>query len=495
MKVSFKDMKTGEAVFERTLTPSQEKFWNCTDKEVIVLNGGMGSGKTEPMIMRTIYECINQPDNYFLMGRETYQEIYDVLLKDFLDICPPNLIKEFRRSPHPTITLNTIDPKKTSTIIFRNLDKLSEAEIKGLNLGGFAIDQAERVSEDVVKGLMMRLRRKNIKYRVFFTKNPFLDWIYRKINQENDSTWVQFTLPTPENYKNLPKETVERYERLKETDLPYYNQYVLGIEDDTLFAENTVFPKDHLLKLAKGISEPIRIFEGANIYKEREEGHRYQLGIDCAEGVEGGDNAAVVVADMDSLEEVASWAGKLPPEAVADKAVVLAKMYSGSWRECLIVPEMNSMGLAVLQKLRELGYERIYQREEYDKKTGKPSMKLGWRTTTQNKPLLVSNFRHLVRNFDVILRSKEIISEFRTFIYSDEAKLKGMGAGPTFHDDRVIATLLAFWERTRRDPKAEIIRHTEKRFPIPTIPSVIIENGKVKLAQREKSFITKSWKI
>lgn len=492
MKIKFADKITGEVVFERTLTPNQEKFWEC-DKEVIVLNGGMGSGKTEPMLMRTIYECINQPDNYFLLGRETYQEIYDVLLKDFMDICHPSWIKEFRRSPHPTIVLYTIDPTKTSTIIFRNLDKLSEAEIKGLNLGGFGIDQAERISEDVVKGLMMRLRRKNIKYRVFFTKNPFLDWIYTKINQDKDLNWVQFTLPTPENYKNLPKETVERYERLKETDPPYYNQYVLGIEDDTLFAENTVFPKDHLLKLAKGVSEPIRIFEGANIYKEPSKEHRYQMGIDCSEGVEGGDNAAICVADLDTLEEVASWAAKLPPEAVADKAVVLAEMYSGDWRKCLIVPEMNSMGLAILQKLRELGYERIYQREEYDKKTGKPTMKLGWRTTSQTKPLLVSNFRHLVRNFEVLIHSKETISEFRTFIYSDVAKLKGMGAGATFHDDRVISTLLAFWERTRRDPKAEIIRHTEKRFPVQTIPTVVIVNGTVKCPQRE--FKNNNWKL
>jgi hypothetical protein len=241
------------------------------------------------------------------------------------------------------------------------------------------------------------------------------------------------------------------------------------------------------LKLAKGIAEPIRMFEGANIYKEPSREHRYQMGIDCAEGVEGGDNAAICIADMDSLEEVASWAGKLPPEAVAERAVVLAEMYSGEWRKCLIIPEMNAMGLAILQKLRELGWERVYQREEYDKKTGKPTMKLGWRTTTQTKPLLVSNFRHLVRNFDVLIRTKETVAEFRTFIYSDEAKQKGMGAGATFHDDRVIATMLAFWERTRRDVKAEIIRHQEtKKFPIPVIPSVIIEDGKVKLTKAEQ---------
>lgn len=451
------------------------------------------SGKTEPMLMRVIYECINQPDNYFLLGRETYQEIYDVLLKDFLDICHPSWIKEYKKSPHPTIVLYTIDPTKTSTIIFRNMDKMSEMEIKGLNLGGFAIDQAERVSENVVKGLMMRLRRKNIKYRVFFTKNPFLDWIYRKINIDKDQDWIQFTLSTPENYKNLPKETVERYEKLMTTDPSYYNQYVLGIENETLFAENTVFPKDHLLKLSKGIKEPIRTFEGANIYREKEEGHRYQLGIDCAEGVEGGDNAAICVADLDTLEEVASWAGKLPPEAVADKAVVLAEMYSGDWRKCLIVPEMNSQGLALLQKLRELGYERIYQREEYDKKTGKPTLKLGWRTTSQTKPLLVSNFRHLLRNFDISIHTKEAVDEFRIFVYSDEAKQKGMGAVASFHDDRVIATLLAFWERTRRDPKAEIIRHINKRFPILTIPTVVIVNGMVKSTQRE--FRNNNWKI
>ncbi len=475
MKIKFVNQDTGDTSLERVLNPSQEKFWN-SDKKFIVLNGGFRSGKTEIVLLKTLYDAVSQDNNYILMGRKTYQEIYDVLLKDFLDLCPPNLIKDYKKSPHPTIVLYTLNGK-TSTLIFRNLDKLAEAEIKGLNLGQIVIDQAEDIEEGIFRALTFRLSRKGIAHRVYLTSNPALNWLFRKVKQETDHDWELIEVSARENYKNLPRETVELYESFKESDPTYYKQYVEGIWDESLLADNTAFSRDLIEKMRP--EQPIKFLDGLAIFKEPIKGHCYQIGGDPSEGVAGGDDAAVCISDMDTLEEVASFAGKIPPEELAERCVYWAKHYS-SYPLAMIIPEMNAMGLAFLNKLKELGWQRIYQREEYDKKSGRLLEKLGWRTTVQTKPLLISNFRHLLRNFPLKIRSKETIEQFKTFIFTDEAKKKGAGAQSGFHDDRVMATLLAFWEKKRRP--GGFIKKIEELNILNTqeiVPSLEVVNGKL----------------
>ena len=105
MKIKFNNFKNNDTVLERTLLPAQEKFWN-SEKTYSILNGGFGSGKTEIMLLKVIYDCLSQPDNYFLLGRKTYTEIYDVLLKDFMDYVILLGLRVLRRPP--TLQLNYI---------------------------------------------------------------------------------------------------------------------------------------------------------------------------------------------------------------------------------------------------------------------------------------------------------------------------------------------------------------------------------------------------
>lgn len=478
----FFDPTTGEAVFERIFTEAQIEFFNSTER-FVVLNGGFGSGKTEPLVLKAIIDAIMIPDNYILMGRKTYQEIYDVLWKDFLTLCPEHFIKGIRKSPHPSVELFCQNSKKTSTIIFRNLDKMAEAEIKGLNLGEVMIDQAEDTPENVFQGLTFRLRRKGCPHRILMTVNPALNWIYQRAKVDNNKDWRVIEAPSTQNYINLPASTVELYESYKESDPAYYKQYVLGVWDESLLAENTVFAREHIERLEKYIKQPRRMLEDLMVFIEPIKGHRYQMGIDCAEGVISGDNASVKIVDLDTLEEVAAWAGKLPPEVVAEKAVFWAEHYSedkAGPRRCKIVPEMNAMGLALLNKLRDLGWERIYQREDLDRKTGKVSMKLGFRTTMQSKPLLISNFRHLCRHFEPKIFDKDTIEEMKSFVYTTESRKLGSGAQEGFHDDRIVATLLAFWEKQKRG-KGTVIKAKERfqQLPVDELqPAIIIKNGR-----------------
>lgn len=480
MKIKFQDMNTGEPVFERTLLPSQELFWEAQDR-FILFSGGIGCGKSMIMLMRVIFECMSQDNNYFLVGRTSYGEIHDVLIKEFMEICHDSWIKEYRKTPHPSVVLHTFNGK-TSEIIFRNLDGLSKGELLGLNLGGFAIDQAEDVPEEIFLVLKGRLRRANTVHRVFMTSNPKLSWLYRAFKQEPEDNYRLIEGSTLENTVNLPPEYIADLEKYPPS---WRRQYVEGIWDESLLSDNIVFAREYIERLNKHVREPIKEFEGLKIYKEKVEGHRYQMGIDSSEGTDTTedslrktqkDSGVIVIWDHTADEEVASFSGKLPPRVLAEKAVKFAKLYG----DPEMVPEMNSMGVALIDKLDDLGYTNVYRRKEFDRVLKKSMKKVGWRTTSSSKQLLISHFEELNRYRHPKIYTRQTVEEMKTFVYTDNAKKKGAGAQSGFHDDRIMATLLAAFDE---DPvQAGSVKSNVHDIIMPTadlVPSVTMRNGKV----------------
>lgn len=479
MKIKFPDLNTGEVMFERELLPSQEIFWESQDR-YILFSGGVGCGKSMIMLLRVIYECMFQDNNYFLVGRTTYQEIHDVLIKEFLEICPESWIKEYRKTPHPTVVLHTFNGK-TSEIIFRNLDGMSKGELLGLNLGGFAIDQAEDIPEEVFLTLKGRLRRPGIQHRVFMTSNPKLSWLYPAFKQHPEDNYRLIEASTLENQKNLPEEYVKD---LLNYPPSWRRQYVEGIWDASLLSDNIVFAREHIEELGKHVHAPMEVKEGVNIYKKYQPGHVYQMGIDSSEGVDTTedslrktqkDSGVIVVWDKTADEEAAMFSGKVPPRVLAEKAVQIASWYENPE----MVPEVNAMGFALLNKLEELGYTNIYRRKEFDRTTKKTMKKLGWRMTAASKQLAISYFADLMRLRKPRVYSRETVEEMKTFVYTDNAKKKGAGAQQGFHDDKVVATLLAAFDEGNVRPAS--VRHESYGIIIPEtdiVPSVEIVNGK-----------------
>lgn len=484
-------MNDGEVAYERELLPSQEQFWKADDR-FILFSGGLGCGKSMIMIMKVLYECMSQDNNYFLMGRATYGEIHDVLLKDFFEICHPSWIKSYTKSPHPRIVLNTFNGK-TSEIIFKNLDKVSQ-DLLGLNLGGFAIDQAEDIPEETFLTLKGRLRREGINHKVFMTSNPKLSWLYRVFKQEPEDNYLLIEASTLENKDNLPKEYIEDLKKYPPT---WYNQYVLGIWDETLLADNIVFAREYIEELSKHVHEPIKTYEGLKIYKKHDPEHSYQIGIDSAEGVDSTeeslrktpkDNGVIVIWDKTTDEEVAQFSAKIAPRVLAQKAVHFASLYGNP----LIVPEMNSMGLALIDKLQDLGYDNIYRRKEYDRVLKKNMKKIGFRTTAASKMLLISHFEELCRLREPHVYTKETVEELKTFVYTDVAKKKGAGAQEGFHDDRVMATLLAAFDEEPVQKGTVKVSNHATLSQVDVVPSITVVNGRYRPPQQEKIV---NWKV
>lgn len=482
----------GEVLGSYDFNPSQIKFWN-SQKKFVLFSGGYGCGKSLMLTLKAIYQALQYPNNYILMGRRTYPELRDTLLKEFFTICPDALIKDYLKAEGRVIFHNK------SEIVFRHLDTIAASEIRSMNLGSAFIDQAEDIDKEVVLGLRGRLRRDGIPdeaRQIFLSCNPALTWLFAEFKQHPQPEYEVIEASTLENEKNLPKGYIEDLLKYPEA---YKKQYVYGIWDENLLSDRVVFDREYLSKLSLHVMDPIRVYEGLEIFKEFEAGHEYQMGIDVSEGIveqgvsqerQKSDESVITISDMTLEEEVASWSGRLPPDIVAEKAIDFGKLYASKKFPLKMIPEMNSIGLALVNRLNREPSDliRIYRQEIFDKKTGQKYEKEGWRTNRQTKPLLVSHFQELLRLRNPKIRSKKTLEQFKSFVYTDDAKKQGMGAEAGFHDDRVISLLLSFWKKGPVVPGSVSGERPERG-------DIIIKNGKLHIPSlvidREP---TTSWK-
>ena len=457
-KVKFYNKDTGEELSSWELNPSQLKFWT-SKKKYILFSGGYGCGKSLMLTLKAVDMAMKYPKNYILMGRRTYPELRDTLLKEFFNYVPDSLIKDYQKAEGRVVFHNG------SEIIFRHLDTIAESEIRSLNLGSAFIDQGEDISKDVFTGLRGRLRREGVAdedRKICITCNPALTWLYADFKQSPDmnpdgtTDYEVIEASTLENIKNLPKSYVDDLLKYPEA---YKKQYVYGMWDEDLLSNRAVFAREYLERMRQYVMEPIRIKEQLEIFAEFVPGHKYQMGIDASEGIyevgvvdskQKSDETAITITDLTLEEEVASWSGRIPPDVAAEKAINFAYWYSNAKYPILLIPEMNSIGLALLNRLnRESSNQiRIYRREEFDKRLGIKKESEGWRTTRQTKPLLISHFQELLRLRDPKARSKKTYEQFKSFVYTTDANKQGMGAELGFHDDRLISFLLSFWEKS-----------------------------------------------
>lgn len=431
------------------------------------------------LVLKAMELALKYPGNFILMGRKTYPELRDSLWKEFLTICPVELL-----SGEPKKAEMKVVFKNKSEIIFRHLDTIAESEIRSMNLGAAFIDQAEDVSREVFLGLIGRLRREGIAEedrRIYMTCNPALTWLYADFKQEPKEDYAVIEASTLENRDNLPAVYIDNL--LKYPD-SWKKQFVYGVWDTSLMSDRIVFAREYVERMIDEAREPLEIKEGLEIYQRfgAHKEHKLQMGIDASEGRPEGDETAIMIVCLNCLEELASWSGRVSPDIAAEKAVQFAQWYQDEHTKIMLVPEMNSVGMALVQKLRDyVGQIRLFTRREYDKVTGERLEKYGWRTTVATKPLMVSHFQELLRLKNPGIYSKKTVEQFKSFVYTDEVKKRGMGAEVGFHDDRVIACLLAFWEEGAVK-EGSITRPKNASMSVENFrgtPSIEIKNGRM----------------
>lgn len=417
----------------------QKAFVNAKERFVLV-SGGFASGKTTGFIVKLWLLCMMFPGNRILLGRKSRQDVERATLPDIIDIFPSGTY-EHKVGPGKILFANG------SEIIFYGLDALqsgngddikkAEQAIKGLNLGAFFIDQLEEIELKVFEKLDGRLRR-NVPFRQGnFTTNPANFWAYDyfKANPRAGTRLIQASML--DNKDNLPQDYLES--QLSKGEM-YIRRYVYGEWTPDVLIAGTVFGEMAQKDQAFHVKAPIREIGGIKVYVEPTN-HEYQIGVDPSTGAE--DPCSIVVVDKFSGEVVATFSGYVPTNVITAKTIVLAEMYSKS-KKPLVVPEATGVGQAFVEDLKKQ-WSHIYEREVFSRREKKEIDKLGFYTNYATKIQLIENMRKLFDSRWPKIREKAILDEMQTFIYTDEARKQGAGAQGGYHDDRVMATMLAFW--------------------------------------------------
>lgn len=430
----------GQPIKEWELNPSQEKFVKSINRYIANV-GGRGSGKSLGLVLKTIQLLLKYPNNYGLLGRFNYTDLRDTTERDFFDTCPKEYIQGHNKQEKTVTFINK------SRLIFRGLKDIKKTEVRSLNLGFFGLEQAEEIDESLFDELSACLRRKlkdfegnEGKQQGFILANPVINWITKKFLQEKLADYEYIQSSTIDNAQNLPdvflKDLLSKPESWKRVFV-YGELPVLG--------DKAVVPEEYIVEQTANVKEPVKRIEDIVLWAEREPSHTYQVGADPSEGA--ADSSVIKGVDTWTGEEVACYVSRIQPDLLAFKIDKLGRYLNNA----KVVLEMNGIGLATLTKLRELEYPNIYVREEFDKRAKVMTKKLGWRTTYASKPLLLGNFLELLNKKEdkpafVKIRDAQTVEEMKTIVYSDEATKKGFGAERSFHDDRFMATMLAYWE-------------------------------------------------
>lgn len=177
--------------------------------------GAWGSGKT--LALAIWVKCKTDiANNLILVGRKTYDELRDTTQREYFDLFPEHQIFH-NKNENATYLPNG------TTILWRHLDEWHK--LTNLNLGAFAIDQAEEIAEECFIALQGRLRR-NVNGRqsmiVFNTEGH--NWIWKMFKAQLREDYHLIETTTFEN-PHLPDDYFERLKLLPDN---IQKRYVFG---------------------------------------------------------------------------------------------------------------------------------------------------------------------------------------------------------------------------------------------------------------------------
>lgn len=170
-----------------------------------------------------------------------------------------------------------------------------------------------------------------------------------------------------------------------------------------------------------------------------EKGEKYTIGVDTAEGIEvtseggGGDYSVIDVMRQRDLKTVARWRGHIDPDLLGDEVVALGTFYNFA----LVGIEINNHGLVTAQRVRNLMYRNMYQREtSEDEQFQERTSKMGWKTDRKTKPIAIGELARAIREGEIIDLDPVFVRECMTYVRDERGTTN---AQEGMFDDCVMA--------------------------------------------------------
>lgn len=187
------------------------------------------------------------------------------------------------------------------------------------------------------------------------------------------------------------------------------------------------------------------------VWELPDEDEDYAIGGDIAEGLEHGDRSSIDVVARSDGRQVAHWFGHIDTKRFAHLLKHIGLLYNQAY----IGPERNNHGHAVLQELVDIyPNSRIYHEEYIDREdTDEETHKVGWHTSAQSKPILVSGLEDLLSHDADGIKWRGTVAELNIFVYDKKGR---MGAQTGGFDDQAMSYMIA-QEMRARMPKRRVV--------------------------------------
>lgn len=141
--------KQNEILWEPANQTQDDFIWST--KRESVFDGGVGNGKTTGGIIRLLILAQEFPGSRFVIARQTFKTLMNTTRKTFDKVCPAHWIK---RDVKENMTLIN-----GSEILWIHLDEMSEGDLRGLEINGAFISQAEEIAPEMWEYLDSRVGR------------------------------------------------------------------------------------------------------------------------------------------------------------------------------------------------------------------------------------------------------------------------------------------------------------------------------------------------
>jgi len=235
-----------------------------------------------------------------------------------------------------------------------------------------------------------------------------------------------------------------------------------------------VFHPDDMEKIKAGLRDPTHktgIDRNFWIWEAFQEGAEYLLVADVARG-DGKDHSAFHLWRLDTFEQVAEYQGKPSLDDYSHIIYNASKEYGF----CLTVVENNSLGIAVLEKLREMQHPNLYYSikgtHQYVDRLQAEAVSnsiIGFSTTPKTRPLIIAKLEEFVRNKLIKINSQRLYNEMTTFIWNNGRA----EAQRSYNDDLVMSTAISCWVRDT----ALVVNKRDQEYNKAMISSISISNG------------------
>ena len=183
-------------------------------------------------------------------------------------------------------------------------------------------------------------------------------------------------------------------------------------------------------------------------------GKSYMISADVGRG-DAKDFSAAQIMDVETMEQVAEYDGKLPTKEFAHALITMATEYNMA----LLVIENANIGWAVIQEVLDKEYPNLFYSSadlqyvdtelQMSNKLNHEEKKMipGFTTSNKTRPLIISKLESYFRNKEVIVHSGRLIEQLKVFIWHSTSTQVKAEAMTGYNDDLVLSMGIGLWIR------------------------------------------------